>query len=97
MKVTVAALLSARRLLGWSQRELEVSGGTVADLLKQVQLSTNGANLYKILVREDGAPNEKYRFALNQQIIDKEMLGKELEEGDRVVVMDAIRLFNAAC
>jgi len=97
MKVTVAALLSARRLVGWSQKEMVVPESTVADLLKEIPLATNGSNLYEVLVKEDGNTNGKYRAALNQQIIDKEVLATDLKEGDRLVVMDAIRLFNAAC
>ena len=97
MKVTVAALLGVRRLLGWSQKELEVSGSTVADLLKQIELPQNGANLYKVLVQEDGRPNGKYRFALNQQIIDKEALGMDIKEGDRLLAMDAIHVPSLTC
>ena len=97
MKVTVAALLSVRRQVGWSQREMEVSGSTVADLLSQIKLSTNGANLYKVLIQEDGTPKPKYRFALNQQIIDKEALGMDVQEGDRLVAMDAIHVPSLAC
>ena len=97
MKVTVAALLGMRRLLGWSQKEMEISGSTVADLLNQIALPTNGSNLYNVLVKEDGNPNGKYRGALNQQIIDKEVLVTNLKEGDRLVVMDAIHLPSSAC
>jgi len=97
MKVTVAALLGARRLVGWSQKEMIVKETTVADLLKEIPLSANGHNLYDLIVKEDGHPNGKYRAALNQQIIDKEVLASKVQEGDRLVVMDAIRLFNCAC
>ena len=97
MKITIAALLNARRLVGWSQKEMVISESTVADLLKEIPLSTNGSNLYNMLVNEDGNPNGKYRAALNQQIIDKEVLDTDLNEGDRLVFMDAIRLFNSAC
>ena len=97
MKVTVAALLSARRLVGWSQKEMVVPESTVGDLLKEIPLAPNGSYLYEVLVKEDGNTNGKYRAALNQQIIDKEVLATDLKEGDRLVVMDAIRLFNSAC
>jgi sulfur carrier protein ThiS len=97
MKVTVAALLGARRMVGWSQKEMVVSESTVADLLKQIPLATNGHNLHDVLVKEDGNTNGKYRAALNQQIIDKEVLATPVKEGDRLVVMDAIRLPSSAC
>ena len=97
MKVTMAALLGARKLVGWSQKEMVIRETTVADLLKEIPLATNGSNLYEVLVKEDGNTNGKYRAALNQQIIDKEVLARAVKEGDRLVIMDAIRLFNAAC
>ena len=74
-----------------------VSESTVADLLKEIPLATNGSNLHDVLVKEDGNTNGKYRAALNQQIIDKEVLATSLKEGDRLVVMDAIHLPSSAC
>lgn len=96
MKVTVAALLGARRLLGWSQKEMVVAGGNVEDWLKEIEVP-GGSNLHALLVRDDGTPNPKYRFAVNQQIIDKEALATEIKEGDRLVIMDALHLPTLAC
>lgn len=96
MKVTVAALLSVRRILGWSQKEMVFSGGTLGDLLKDIQVP-GGENLFKLLVQEDGTPNPKYRFALNQQIVDKEALKIKIKEGDRVVAMDALHIPSLTC
>ena len=97
MKITVAALLGARKLVGWSQKEMVIKEATVADLLREIPLATNGSNLHDVLVKEDGNTNGQYRAALNQQIIDKEVLATEVKEGDRLVVMDAIRLPSSAC
>ena len=96
MKITVAALLGVRRLLGWSQKELIFSGGTLADLLKTIEVP-GGSNLHKLLIQDDGTPNPRYRFALNQQIIDKQALHITIKEGDRLVVMDAIHVPSLTC
>ena len=96
MKVTVAALLSVRRILGWSQKEIIFSGGTLEDLLKQIEAPGEG-NLYKLLIQTDGTPNPKYRFALNQQIVDKDALKMKINEGDRLVAMDALHVAQLTC
>ena len=96
MKVTMAALLGVRRMLGWSQKELIFAGGTVEDLLKQVEAPGTG-NLHNLLVNADGSPNPRYRFALNQQVVDKEVLQIKIKEGDRLVVMDAIHVPSLTC
>ncbi|HPD61623.1 MAG TPA: MoaD/ThiS family protein [Thermodesulfobacteriota bacterium] len=96
MKVTVAALLSVRRILGWSQKEIIFSGGTLADLLKQIDVP-GGSNLYKLLIQADGTPNPKYRFALNQQIVDKEALNINIKDRDRLVALDALYIPSLTC
>lgn len=96
MKVTVAALLSVRRILGWSQKEIIFSGGALEDLLKQIE-APGGSNLYKMLIQGDGTPNPKYRFALNQQIVDKTVLKTQIKEGDRLVAMDALHIPSLTC
>jgi len=96
MKVTVAALLSVRRILGWSQKEIIFPGGTLADLLKQIEAPEFG-NLYNLLIQTDGTPNPKYRFALNQQIVDKPVLQTPIKEGDRLVAMDALHIPSLTC
>jgi sulfur carrier protein ThiS len=96
MKVTIAALLGVRRLLGWGQKELNFAGGTVADLLKQIEVPGKG-NLCTVLVQDDGNLNPRYRFALNQQIIDRQAMQTQIKEGDRLVVMDAIHVPSLTC
>ena len=96
MKVTVAALLGMRRLLGWSQKEMAFPGGTVEDLLAAIEIPSGG-NLKSILITGDGTLSPKYRFAVNQQIIDKEVLGNEVKEGDRLVLMDALHVPSLTC
>lgn len=96
MKVTVAALLGVRRLLGWSQKEMVLAGGTVEDWLKEIDVP-EGGTLRTLLIQDDGTPNPRYRFAVNQQIIDKEALATEIKEGDRLVVMDALHLPTLGC
>ena len=96
MKVTVAALLGVRRLLGWSQKEMVLAGGTVEDWLKEIEVP-EGGTLHSLLIQEDGTPNPRYRFAVNQQIIDKEVLAAETKEGDRLVVMDALHVPSLSC
>ena len=96
MKVTVAALLSVRRILGWSQKEIIFPGGNLADLLKQIDVP-GGSNLYTLLIHPDGTPNPRYRFALNQQVVDKEALKMKINEGDRLVAMDALHVPSLTC
>lgn len=96
MKVSIAALLGARRLLGWSQRELIFSGGSVEELLSAIEVP-GGGSLRDVLVQKDGTPNPKYRFALSQQIIDKEALTMQVKEGDRLVIMDALYIPTLTC
>lgn len=96
MKVTVAALLGVRRLLGWSQKEMVFAGGTVEDWLKAVEVPERGT-LRTLLIQDDGTPNPRYRFAVNQQIIDKEALANQIKEGDRLVVMDALHIPSLTC
>lgn len=96
MKVTVAALLSVRRILEWSQKEIIFSGGTLGDLLKQIE-APEGSNLYTLLIQANGTANPKYRFALNQQVVDKEALKIKINEGDRLVAMDALHVPSLTC
>ena len=96
MKVTVAALLGVRRLLGWSQKEMVFAGGTVEDWLKGIEVP-EGGTLHTLLIQENGTPNSRYRFAVNQQIIDKEVLATKITEGDRLVVMDALHVPSLSC
>ena len=96
MKVTVAALLGMRRLLGWSQKELTFPGGSVEDLIDAIELP-KGGSLKSIFLQGDGTINAKYRFAINQQIIDKEVLKNEIREGDRLVLMDALHIPSLTC
>jgi hypothetical protein len=96
MKVTVAALLGARRFLGWSQKEMVFPGGTVEDLLKEVK-STEGASLASLLIQPDGTLNPRFRFALSQQVIDKPALKLQVKEGDRLVVMESMHIPSLTC
>ncbi len=96
MKVTAAALLGMRRLLGWSQKELNFDGGTVEDLLNAIEVP-KGGTLKNVILKEDGTLNPKYRCAINQQIIDNVVLKKEVKEGDRLVVMDALHIPSLTC
>lgn len=96
MKVTVATLLGMRRLLGWSQKELDFSGGTVGDLLSAIEVP-QGGTVKNLLLNGDGTFNSRYRFALNQQIIDSVTMNTEVKEGDRLVLMDALHVPSLTC
>ncbi|HNU70483.1 MAG TPA: MoaD/ThiS family protein [Thermodesulfobacteriota bacterium] len=96
MKVSVAALLGARNIVGWSQKEIIFGGGTVEELLGSIT-TASGGTLKDVLVQPDGTPNPKYQFAVNQQIIDKEALSMAVNEGDRLVIMDRLHLPSLTC
>ena len=96
MKVTVATLLGMRRLLGWSQKELDFPGGTVQDLLNAIEVP-QGGTVKNLLIKGDGSFNSRYRFAVNQQIIDTVTLKNEVKEGDRLVLMDALHVPSLTC
>ncbi|MBI4318620.1 MAG: hypothetical protein HY675_09025 [Chloroflexi bacterium] len=93
MKVTITALQSVRRALGWSSQELEFSGRTLAELLACVQ-TEDGRSLYEVLVDESGI-SQKYALLVNGSPVpigNGKALQAELADGDQVVAMALIRV-----
>jgi sulfur carrier protein ThiS len=87
--VDIAALGAARKLVGFSQRQVEFAGGTVGDLLRKMA-TKDGRNLYENLVC-DGQLRGDFAVLVNGMSLKPHELDKPLEEGDQVVTMEIIR------
>jgi sulfur carrier protein ThiS len=88
-KVDVAALGTARKMVGFSQRSVDFAGGTVADLLRELD-TEDGGDLYKNLVC-DGRLRTDFAVLVNGLSIKPDQLDKLLEDGDQVVTMAILR------
>jgi molybdopterin converting factor small subunit len=88
--VKVAALSEIRKIVGWGFKEVEFTGGSVAELLKSIP-AEDGSNLYQRLV-ETGDYKQKYIILLNgSRISCADGLNKKLEPDDKVITMELIR------
>ncbi|MFQ5788910.1 MAG: MoaD/ThiS family protein [Acidobacteriota bacterium] len=88
-KVDVAALGAARKLVGFSQRTVDFEGGTVADLLRQLD-TADGRSLHDNLVC-DGKLRSGFAVVINGLTLGPDGLKTPLKEGDQVVTMAIIR------
>jgi hypothetical protein len=92
MKVTVGALLSVRRLLGWHNLEMELpEGATIADWLKAIKVPGAG-NAFDLMIMENGEINRKYMIMYDQVRIGDDMLNIVIKDGDRLVLLDYMYL-----
>ena len=90
-EINIAALMSAREMLGWSKKTLVFTDDNLLDLLKQI-ITKDGKNLYDILIQEDGAVKPEYMVWLNNRAIKEEhSLAITLESEDRIMIMPIIR------
>lgn len=87
--IDIAALGSARKLVGFSQRQVEFAGGTVSDLLRKMA-TKDGRNLYENLVC-DGRLRGDFAVLVNGLTLKPDELDTALEEGDQVVTMEIVR------
>jgi len=90
MEINVVALMSIREMLGWSNKLVQLPGGTFVDLLREVT-SENGKTLYDLFVQEDGTIGSEYMILVNRRrIMPEHSLEIPLQSGDRVIAMPAI-------
>ena len=90
-EINVTAKMTAREMLGWSQKTLIFNGETLAQFLKQVT-TLDGNRLFNILVQEDGSVKQEYMVWLNNRPIKEEhSLEIPLQHGDRVLVTSMIK------
>ncbi|MDA8186554.1 MAG: MoaD/ThiS family protein [Dehalococcoidales bacterium] len=87
-KVVVTALSSVREKTGWSFRELDCQGATVADLLRLVP-TKDGGTLFDLLIDGDQMQRGYVVFVNGQRV---EAPDKLLQEGDKVVAMEVLRI-----
>ena len=91
MTINVTALMRVRQLLGWNNKAVEFDGDTLAAFLKHV-VTTDGRNLYELLVQEDGSISPEYMVWLNCRPVKPEhSLDIPLQSGDRVVAMPVLK------
>lgn len=88
--VTVKAMSEVGRIMGWSEREVELRGSTLDSLLRSL-LALDGQSLYNVLV-ENGSLKEDYIIGINGHIVTS--LNTPLNCGDRVLTMEMVRLFQ---
>lgn len=89
MRITVKALSEVRRIVGWDEKEIEFEG-SFADLLKSL-VTVEGQSLYQVLV-EDKKIKDGFVLGVNGRSISS--LDVPLQPGDRVLLMDIVRLFH---
>jgi len=87
MLVSISALFTARKLLGWSSKEIAFKGNTLEDLLKTVNAS-NGTSLFDILAKKQVSRCSKFVLQVNEAIIHGDLQSVRLKPGDLVVIRD---------
>jgi len=91
IKVNIGALMSARTMLGWSNRPFTFFGRTLIDLL-HVVTSETGDTLYELLVQDNGTIGSEYMILINRRrVMPEHGLTMPLQTGDRIIIMPAIR------
>ncbi|MFQ5738270.1 MAG: MoaD/ThiS family protein [Acidobacteriota bacterium] len=88
-EVKIAALGTVRKLLGFSQKSCLFQGGTVAELLRQLD-TVDGRDLYSNLVCE-GRLRGDFAVLVNGLSIKPDALETPLQEGDQLVTMAILR------
>ncbi|MCL5959219.1 MAG: ABC transporter substrate-binding protein [Chloroflexi bacterium] len=95
----VAGIVSSGvALVGWSNKEIDFAGGTLGDLLRQIQ-TRNGASLYEFLV-ENGEIKGDYTVMVNEVSVASQGragLAMRLSEADHVVAMVVFRAVAEGC
>jgi molybdopterin converting factor small subunit len=89
MKITVKVLSEVRRIVGWDEKEIEFEG-SFGDLLKSLK-TIEGKSLYQVLV-EDKKIKDGFVLGVNGRCISS--IDMPLQPGDRVLIMDIVRLFH---
>ena len=87
--VDVAALGTARKLLGFSRRTVSFEQGTVADLLRSLG-TVEGRNLYANLTR-DGRLRGDFAVLVDGLSLAPDQLDRPLGGGEQVVTMEILR------
>ncbi len=87
--VDVAALGTARKLLGFSRRTVSFEPGTVADLLRSLA-TLDGGNLYASLTCE-GRLRGDYAVLVDGLSLKPDQLERPLQGGEQVVTMAILR------
>ncbi|MBI4322118.1 MAG: MoaD/ThiS family protein [Chloroflexi bacterium] len=95
VKARVTALQSVRRAIGWSSREVDFAGGTLEDLLRQIQTG-DGQTLYDFLV-ENGELKPDYAVIVNGDSVaarGPSGLSMHLTDNDEVVAMAVLSVMS---
>jgi hypothetical protein len=92
MLVSIGAILNVRKILGWHEKVMELpEGSTLRDWLKAIQVPDRG-NVYEMMVDKEGRVEGHYRMYLDERRVNEEMLGAEVKDHDRLVMMDAVSM-----
>ncbi|HXE91693.1 MAG TPA: MoaD/ThiS family protein [Terriglobales bacterium] len=87
--IDVAALGTARKLLGFSRRTVPFEEGTVADLLRSLD-TLDGGNLYACLTCE-GRLRGDFAVLVDGLSLKPDQLDRPLQGGEQVVTMAILR------
>jgi hypothetical protein len=85
----IAALGSTRKMLGFSRSTVDLEGGTIADLLRQLR-TQDGSRLYDSLVY-NGKLRPDFAIVVDGLSLKADQLDKLLQGGEHVVTMAIIR------
>ncbi|MBI4445249.1 MAG: MoaD/ThiS family protein [Acidobacteria bacterium] len=88
-EIDLTALGEARKMVGFSQKKIELSGHTVAELLRAIG-TLDGENLYEKLVCQ-GKLRGDYAVLVNGLSVKPDQLDMEVKQGDQVVTMAILR------
>jgi len=87
--IDVAALGTARKLLGFSRRTVNFDRGTVADVLRSLD-TVEGRNLYVNLTC-DGKLRGDFAVLVNGLSLKPDQLDRPLKGGEQIVTMAILR------
>jgi sulfur carrier protein ThiS len=88
--INVKVMGEASRILGWSEKEVELEGSTLRDLLKSLVVA-DGRSFYEIVFGEEQLLG-RYVLTLNGQVVTS--LETPLSSGDRIMTMEMVRIFQ---
>jgi|GEM_PF-58127 len=90
-ELNVTAMMAVREMVGWSQKKLNFSGNTLAQLIREIT-TIDGQSLYSVLIDEEGAVKKDYMVWLNNRPVkEQHSLEIPLQNGDRVLLTSMIK------
>jgi molybdopterin converting factor small subunit len=89
-RVYIRVFGDLQQILKWREREIELSGNTLIDVLREISNNAE-KDLIKLLTEENRRTGYSwYRVYLNGRDVTEELEDTEVQDGDHVVIFTTI-------